>query len=259
MTRDFCLNIYSSVKPPSGHVNLLLSPHPLAFPLPFSLSSLAPLRRLFVCSLSRSPHLLLLVLLCLYFIASCSRIYEILPQRIQQWQQSPCIAEEHGKKLLERIRREQQSARTRLQEMERRFHELEAIILRAKQQAVREDEEVKSVQLGRTRDLVLPGLIIPLVPYRTTRMTATTQTCRFSASPVGIPSTHVLPCATWSVAMPRSGSGWYGDVRGPTRPIDLLSGWYLEKTPKSFYLCSFSSMKARHPLGPCTPHALKGE
>ncbi|KAB0397204.1 hypothetical protein E2I00_014557, partial [Balaenoptera physalus] len=69
------------------------------------------------------------------------RIYEILPQRIQQWQQSPCIAEEHGKKLLERIRREQQSARTRLQEMERRFHELEAIILRAKQQAVREDEE----------------------------------------------------------------------------------------------------------------------
>ena len=72
----------------------------------------------------------------------CSRIYEILPQRIQQWQQSPCIAEEHGKKLLERIRREQQSARTRLQEMERRFHELEAIILRAKQQAVREDEEV---------------------------------------------------------------------------------------------------------------------
>ena len=73
-----------------------------------------------------------------------SRIYEILPQRIQQWQQSPCIAEEHGKKLLERIRREQQSARTRLQEMERRFHELEAIILRAKQQAVREDEEVRA-------------------------------------------------------------------------------------------------------------------
>nr|XP_023399913.1 LOW QUALITY PROTEIN: CXXC-type zinc finger protein 1 [Loxodonta africana] len=72
---------------------------------------------------------------------AANRIYEILPQRIQQWQQSPCIAEEHGKKLLERIRREQQSARTRLQEMERRFHELEAIILRAKQQAVREDEE----------------------------------------------------------------------------------------------------------------------
>lgn len=74
-----------------------------------------------------------------------SRIYEILPQRIQQWQQSPCIAEEHGKKQLERIRREQQNARLRLTEMERRFHELEGIIAKAKQQAVQQDEEVSGL------------------------------------------------------------------------------------------------------------------
>lgn len=73
-----------------------------------------------------------------------SRIYEILPQRIQQWQQSPCIAEEHGKKQLERIRRDQQNARLRLTEMERRFHELEGIIAKAKQQAVQQDEEVSA-------------------------------------------------------------------------------------------------------------------
>ncbi|XP_035237858.1 CXXC-type zinc finger protein 1a isoform X3 [Anguilla anguilla] len=73
---------------------------------------------------------------------AANRIYEILPQRIQQWQQSPCIAEEQGKKLLERIRREQQSARLRLTEMERRFHELESIIIKAKQQVVQQDEEV---------------------------------------------------------------------------------------------------------------------
>uniref|UniRef100_A0A8C9VAD8 CXXC-type zinc finger protein 1 n=1 Tax=Scleropages formosus TaxID=113540 RepID=A0A8C9VAD8_SCLFO len=73
---------------------------------------------------------------------AANRIYEILPQRIQQWQQSPCIAEEQGKKLLERIRREQQSARLRLTEMERRFHELENIIAKAKQQVVQQDEEV---------------------------------------------------------------------------------------------------------------------
>ncbi|XP_030640290.1 CXXC-type zinc finger protein 1a [Chanos chanos] len=73
---------------------------------------------------------------------AANRIYEILPQRIQQWQQSPCIAEEQGKKLLERIRREQQSARMRLTEMERRFHELEGIIAKAKQQVVQQDEEV---------------------------------------------------------------------------------------------------------------------
>uniref|UniRef100_A0A671KST7 CXXC-type zinc finger protein 1 n=1 Tax=Sinocyclocheilus anshuiensis TaxID=1608454 RepID=A0A671KST7_9TELE len=73
---------------------------------------------------------------------AANRIYEILPQRIQQWQQSPCIAEEQGKKLLERIRREQQSARMRLTEMEKRFHELEGIIAKAKQQVVQHDEEV---------------------------------------------------------------------------------------------------------------------
>jgi hypothetical protein len=100
-----------------------------------------------------------------YPLLPCSRIYEILPQRIQQWQQSPCIAEEHGKKLLERIRREQQSARTRLQEMERRFHELEAIILRAKQQAVREDEEVRKQghsRAGPSAWSFLPTSYIPL-------------------------------------------------------------------------------------------------
>ncbi|XP_051759576.1 CXXC-type zinc finger protein 1a isoform X2 [Ctenopharyngodon idella] len=73
---------------------------------------------------------------------AANRIYEILPQRIQQWQQSPCIAEEQAKKLLERIRREQQSARMRLTEMEKRFHELEGIIAKAKQQIVQHDEEV---------------------------------------------------------------------------------------------------------------------
>ncbi|XP_051957149.1 CXXC-type zinc finger protein 1-like isoform X1 [Xyrauchen texanus] len=73
---------------------------------------------------------------------AANRIYEILPQRIQQWQQSPCIAEEQGKKQLERIRREQQAARLRLAEMERRFHELEGIIAKAKQQVVLQDEDV---------------------------------------------------------------------------------------------------------------------
>lgn len=96
-----------------------------------------------------------------------SRIYEILPQRIQQWQQSPCIAEEHGKKLLERIRREQQSARTRLQEMERRFHELEAIILRAKQQAVREDEEVSEHRPSGTGPSTWSCLALSLLPLHT--------------------------------------------------------------------------------------------
>ncbi|XP_034447486.1 CXXC-type zinc finger protein 1a [Hippoglossus hippoglossus] len=73
---------------------------------------------------------------------AANRIYEILPQRIQQWQQSPCIAEEMGRRQLERIRREQQAARLRLTLMEKRFHELEGIIANAKLQQVQQHEEV---------------------------------------------------------------------------------------------------------------------
>uniref|UniRef100_A0A8B9H9H4 CXXC-type zinc finger protein 1 n=1 Tax=Astyanax mexicanus TaxID=7994 RepID=A0A8B9H9H4_ASTMX len=83
---------------------------------------------------------------------AANRIYEILPQRIQQWQQSPCVAEEQGRKQLERIRREQQAARLRLAEMERRFHELEGIIAKAKQQDVHQDEEVSETE-GEDTDL----------------------------------------------------------------------------------------------------------
>ncbi|XP_027623021.1 CXXC-type zinc finger protein 1-like [Tupaia chinensis] len=72
---------------------------------------------------------------------AADRIYMILPPRIQQWQNSPCVAEEYGKKMLERIHSEQQDTRTRLRDMERRYHELEAIILHGKQQPVCMDEE----------------------------------------------------------------------------------------------------------------------
>ncbi|XP_025790004.1 CXXC-type zinc finger protein 1-like [Puma concolor] len=73
---------------------------------------------------------------------AADRIYAILPQRIQQWQKSPCIAEERGKKMLERIHQEQQDTHTRLKDMECHFYELEAIILRGKQQPVCKDEEI---------------------------------------------------------------------------------------------------------------------
>lgn len=78
-----------------------------------------------------------------------SRIYEILPQRIQQWQQSPCVAEEMGRRQLERIRKEQQAARLRLALMEKRFHELEGVIAAAKQQHVQQHEEVRGGGTGR--------------------------------------------------------------------------------------------------------------
>ncbi|XP_014676834.1 PREDICTED: CXXC-type zinc finger protein 1-like [Priapulus caudatus] len=70
-----------------------------------------------------------------------SRIYELLPQRIQQWQSSPCIAEENNKKTLEKIRRRQQDARRHLGELDVRQQELEAHMERARHAAVANDDE----------------------------------------------------------------------------------------------------------------------
>ncbi|KAK2501946.1 hypothetical protein MC885_017118 [Smutsia gigantea] len=75
---------------------------------------------------------------------AAERIFLILPQRIQQWQMSPCIAEEHGKKMLECIHHEQQDTQAHLKKMECDFHELEALILHGKQQSVCKDEEINN-------------------------------------------------------------------------------------------------------------------
>ncbi|XP_003799728.1 CXXC-type zinc finger protein 1-like [Otolemur garnettii] len=81
---------------------------------------------------------------------AAERIYKILPLRIQQWQTNPCIADEYGKKMLERIHREQQDIHTHLKDMECHFQELEAIILRGKQQAMYTEEEIKNGDKGGT-------------------------------------------------------------------------------------------------------------
>lgn len=138
-----------------------------------------------------------------------SRIYEILPQRIQQWQQSPCVAEEMGRRQLERIRKEQQAARLRLTLMEKRFHELEAIIANAKQQQVQQHEEVGDGGPERqwfTRLSVC--LTEPSVSLsRWLKATAMTLTCRSSAYPAAIRSTPRWRCGTWRDATLRSASG----------------------------------------------------
>lgn len=86
-----------------------------------------------------------------------------------------------------------------------------------------------------------------------------TRTCRFSVSPVGTPSTRVLPYATWSAAMPRSGCQPEGAL-GDKCVVWVLSWEGMQHTSTVPSICALpSSMRARRPLGPCTPHALKGE
>jgi len=75
-------------------------------------------------------------------VLCCSRIFEILPVRIKDWQSSPCIADEKSRAALERIRHQQLLAREKLLALDRRRHDLEALIERAKRLTVQQEVDV---------------------------------------------------------------------------------------------------------------------
>lgn len=61
-----------------------------------------------------------------------SRIYQVLPQRIQEWNLSECVAEERNKKQLDVIRGKQATVRATLTELDKRQKELDLLVERAK-------------------------------------------------------------------------------------------------------------------------------
>jgi len=79
----------------------------------------------------------------LVVVVRCSRIFEILPVRIKDWQSSPCIADEKSRAALERIRHQQLLAREKLLVLDRRRHDLEALIERAKRLTVQQEVDVR--------------------------------------------------------------------------------------------------------------------
>jgi len=56
-----------------------------------------------------------------------ARIYQILPQRIQEWNMTPCVSEERNKKELELIRQQQLEARATLEQLDLKHKEIDAI------------------------------------------------------------------------------------------------------------------------------------
>ena len=82
----------------------------------------------------------LLLLSCLN--SSSSRIYELLPPKIQQYQSTPCISEENNKKNLEKIRRQQLEARQRLGDLDLRHQELDSLLERVKRAAIDPEYDV---------------------------------------------------------------------------------------------------------------------
>ncbi|XP_045164491.1 CXXC-type zinc finger protein 1-like isoform X1 [Mercenaria mercenaria] len=73
-----------------------------------------------------------------------SRIYELLPPKIQQWQSSPCVAEEKNRRTLDKIRQEQMEARQKLVELEMKIQELDALVDRAKHAKCEAEKEQPS-------------------------------------------------------------------------------------------------------------------
>ncbi|KAG8181818.1 hypothetical protein JTE90_001473 [Oedothorax gibbosus] len=70
-----------------------------------------------------------------------NRIYEILPNRIQQWQRTVSIADENNQKSLEKIRREQQEAKERLTDLSKKHLALDKVIEKAKSMSIFVDQE----------------------------------------------------------------------------------------------------------------------
>ncbi|KAI8781518.1 CXXC-type zinc finger protein 1 [Biomphalaria glabrata] len=70
-----------------------------------------------------------------------SRIYEILPSRIQQWQSSPCVGEENNKKVLEMLRQENLEARLKLRQLDMKIQELDALVERGKRLTMIAEQE----------------------------------------------------------------------------------------------------------------------
>ncbi|XP_014289319.1 CXXC-type zinc finger protein 1 [Halyomorpha halys] len=62
-----------------------------------------------------------------------NRVFQVLPQRLQEWSMSSCYAENVNKKDLETVRRKQIEARAALHELDKRYQQLEMIIAKGKE------------------------------------------------------------------------------------------------------------------------------
>ncbi|XP_055909520.1 CXXC-type zinc finger protein 1-like [Eupeodes corollae] len=65
-------------------------------------------------------------------LLATNRIFQVLPQRVQEWGLSRCRAEEENKKQLDQVRAKQAVVRFALAELDKRHNELDLIVQRAK-------------------------------------------------------------------------------------------------------------------------------
>lgn len=70
-----------------------------------------------------------------------SRIYEILPSRIQQWQSSPCVGEENNRKLQDQLHKETYEAKVQLKQLDLKIQELDALVERGRGVSIDTEQE----------------------------------------------------------------------------------------------------------------------
>ena len=70
-----------------------------------------------------------------------TRIFQILPSRIKDWNGSPCVATEQNKKALEKNRAKQQAVRATLMELDKRHTDMDQLIEVSKRETL--DERFK--------------------------------------------------------------------------------------------------------------------
>lgn len=76
------------------------------------------------------------------------RIFRTLPTRIQEWNLSPCMAEEQNKRQLDSIRAKQATVRATLVELDKRNRELDLLVERAKRCTL----DLKALDTNETED-----------------------------------------------------------------------------------------------------------
>ena len=69
------------------------------------------------------------------------RIYQTLPDRIREWNLTPCQAEKKNRKETEKIRAKQMEVQMRLNQLMVDFDNLEKVIARGKEQTINENDE----------------------------------------------------------------------------------------------------------------------
>ncbi|KAL4705755.1 hypothetical protein ACJJTC_018354 [Scirpophaga incertulas] len=70
-----------------------------------------------------------------------ARIYQVLPQRIQEWSLSSCVAEQKNRKALEAVRSDIERAQAALRALDRQHKDLDALVARAKNATIVHSDE----------------------------------------------------------------------------------------------------------------------